>query len=104
MIDFSLQTVYNKSKRGDFMSQSMINFRMDSDLKKRMEETCKKMGLTMTAAFTMFATKVTNEQRIPFEITADPFYSQANMEELETRVHDIKTGKTTLKEHELIEV
>ena len=54
MIDFSLQTVYNKSKRGDFMSQSMINFRMDSDLKKRMEETCKKMGLTMTAAFTMF--------------------------------------------------
>ena len=76
------------------MSQSMINFRMDSDLKKRMEETCKKMGLT----------KVTNEQRIPFEITADPFYSQANMEELEKRVHDIKTGKTTLKEHELIEV
>jgi len=52
----------------------------------------------------MFATKVTNEQRIPFEITADPFYSQANMEELEKRVHDIKTGKTTLKEHELIEV
>lgn len=38
------------------------------------------------------------------EITADPFYSQANMEELEKRVHDIKTGKTTLKEHELIEV
>ena len=71
------------------MSQSMINFRMDSDLKKRMEETCKKMGLTMTA---------------PFEITADPFYSQANREELEKRVHDIKTGKTTLKEHELIEV
>ena len=104
MIDFSLQTVYNKSKRGDFMSQSMINFRMDSDLKKRMEETCKKMGLTMTAAFTIYATNVTNEQRIPFEITADPFYSQANMEELEKRFHDIKPGKTALKEHELIEV
>ena len=75
------------------MSQSMINFRMDSDLKKRMEETCKKMGLTMTAAFTMFATKVTNEQRIPFEITADPFYSQANMEELEKRAEsDMKIG------------
>lgn len=25
------------------MSQSMINFRMDSDLKKRMEETCKRV-------------------------------------------------------------
>ena len=60
------------------MSQSMVNFRMDSDLKKNMEETCKKMGLTMTAAFTMFATKVTNEQRISFEIVADPYYSRSN--------------------------
>ena len=60
------------------MSQSMVNFRMDSDLKKNMEETCKKMGLTMSAAFTMFATKVTNEQRISFEIVADPFYSSSN--------------------------
>ena len=69
-----------------------------------MEETCKKMGLTMTAAFTMFATKLQMNSVFHFEITADPFYSQANMEELEKRVHDIKTGKTTLKEHELIEV
>ena len=60
------------------MAQAMVNFRMDEELKKNMEETCKKMGLTMTAAFTMFATKVTNEQRIPFEIVADPFYSEAN--------------------------
>ena len=60
------------------MLQSMVNFRMDSDLKKNMEETCKKMGLTMTAAFTMFATKVTNEQRISFEIVAYPFYSRSN--------------------------
>lgn len=86
------------------MSQSMINFRMDSELKKSMEETCKKMGLTMTAAFTMFAAKVTSEQRIPFEITAEPFYSRANMEELEKRAREIKTGKAVLKEHELIEV
>ena len=50
------------------MAQTMINFRMDEDLKRRMEQTCKKMGLTMTAAFTMFAAKVTRDQRIPFEI------------------------------------
>ena len=47
-----------------------------------MEKTCKDMGLSVTAAYTMFATKVTREQRIPFEITADPFYSEANMERL----------------------
>ena len=37
------------------MAQTMINFRMDAGLKKNMEETCKAMGLTMTAAFTAFA-------------------------------------------------
>ena len=64
------------------MAQAMVNFRMDENLKKRMEKTCKDMGLSVTAAYTMFATKVTREQRIPFEITADPFYSEANMERL----------------------
>ena len=50
------------------MAQAMVNFRIDEDLKREMEQTCKNMGLTMTSAFTMFATKVTREQRIPFEI------------------------------------
>ncbi|MCD8075180.1 MAG: type II toxin-antitoxin system RelB/DinJ family antitoxin [Lachnospiraceae bacterium] len=85
------------------MAQAMVNFRMDADLKKNMEQTCKKMGLTMTSAFTMFATKVTREQRIPFEIVADPFYSEENIAELERRVAEIKSGNCTLKEHDLIE-
>ena len=36
--------------------------------------------------------------------SADPFYSMKNMEELERRVADIRSGKSTLKEHELVEV
>ena len=50
------------------MAQAMVNFRMDEALKDKMEKTCKNMGLTVTAAYTMFATKVTREQRIPFSI------------------------------------
>ena len=61
------------------MAQSMVNFRMDSDLKKSMEQVCKDMGMSMTTAFTIFATKVSREKRIPFEISADPFYSESNM-------------------------
>lgn len=85
------------------MAQAMVNFRMDEDLKKNMEQTCKNMGLTMTAAFTMFATKVIQEQKIPFEIVADPFYSQANMMRLEKAIKDAKEGRN-MAEHELIEV
>ena len=86
------------------MSQAVVRFNMDAELKKNMEETCKKMGLSIDSAFTMFAAKVTRDQRIPFEIVADPFYSAENMAELERRVADLRSGKSVLKEHELIEV
>ena len=85
------------------MAQTMVNFRMDEDLKKKMEVTCKKMGLNMTTAFTIFATKVVQDQRIPFEIVSDPFYSEANQANLRRLMEDVASGRTLLKEHELIE-
>ena len=55
------------------MAQAMINFRMDEELKKSMEETCKDLGLSMTTAFTIFAKKMTREKRIPFaSVHTDP--------------------------------
>lgn len=85
------------------MAQVMVNFRMDEELKKSMEQTCKDMGLTLTSAFTMFATKVAREKRIPFEVVADPFYSKTNMERLERAVADADAGRN-MEEHELVEV
>ena len=86
------------------MAQTMVNFRMDAELKQRMEETCRKMGLTLTAAFTMFAAKVTQDRRIPFEVTAepDPFYSEENIARLRAAIADVKAGRNLTK-HELIE-
>ena len=85
------------------MAQTMVNFRMDEDLKKNMERTCRSMGLTMTAAFTMFAAKVTKDQCIPFDVVADPFFSEENIAELERRAANIAAGKSVLKPHDLIE-
>jgi len=86
------------------MAQTMVNFRMDEELKKNMEHACKEMGMSMTTAFTIFATKVSREQRIPFEVAVDPFYSEANMRRLKQAVADAESGKTKLVEHELIEI
>lgn len=83
---------------------TMVNFRMDATLKKNMERVCKEMGLSMTTAFTMFATKVSRERRIPFEINADPFYSAENMAHLSRVAAEVDSGKAKLEEHELIEV
>ena len=82
------------------MAQAMINFRIDEKIKKEMEKICREMGMSMTTAFTIFATKVTKEKRIPFEITADPFYSESNMKYLEKV---IESGKAKLVENDLIE-
>lgn len=74
------------------MAQTMVNFRMDEDLKKNMEATCKEMGLSMTAAFIIFATKVTREKRIPFEISADSFYSRDNIKRVEKAAEEMNKG------------
>jgi len=87
------------------MSQTMINFRMDEELKNGMERACKDMGMSLTTAFTIFATKVSKERRIPFEVTADadPFYSEANMARLRVAIADARAGRN-MSAHELIEV
>ena len=87
------------------MSRAMVNFRMDEKLKKDMEQACKDMGMSMTTAFIIFATKVSKEKRIPFEVSAepDPFYSEENMAQLRAAIADAKAGRN-MTVHELIEV
>lgn len=45
-----------------------------------------------------------DENKIPFEISADPFYAESNIRLLEQRIADIESGKSIPKEHNLIEV
>lgn len=85
------------------MSQSMVNFRMDSDLKGNMEDVCRDLGMSMTAAFTIFAKKMTREKRIPFDVSIDPFYSDENMAYLKKVIKKIESGEAVLEEHDLIE-
>ena len=86
------------------MAQAVnVNFKLDSDIKKRMEEACADMGLTMSAAFTIYAKKVGRERRIPFEITADAmspeqdyFYPQTETQlltRIDRALQQIKDGK-----------
>ena len=84
------------------MAQTMVNFRMDEDLKKNMEEICKDLGLSMTTAFTIFAKKMTREKRIPFDVSVDPFFSESNMTHLRRGVEALNAGKGI--EHDIIEV
>ena len=87
------------------MAQTVnVNFKLDPEVKRGMEQACADMGLSMSAAFTIFAKKVSRERRIPFEVSADPFYPESNMAHLGEIVRDIREGKAHFSEHELIEV
>jgi DNA-damage-inducible protein J len=83
---------------------SQVSFRIDEDVKKSAERALNEMGLTMSAAITVFLKKVGREHRIPFEISADPFYSESNTRYLTKVIDGIENGTRPLVEHELIEV
>ena len=78
-----------------------VNFRMDEQLKKNVEEICQRMGMNLTTLLTICCRKVEQERRIPFEITADadPFYS----ENLRNKLDALNAGILPLEEHDLIE-
>lgn len=87
------------------MAQAVnVNFKLDADVKKSMEQVCSDLGLSMSAAFTIFAKKVSREKRIPFDVSVDPFYSESNIRYLENIVRDVKAGKAHFAEYDLIGV
>ena len=88
------------------MAQTLINFRIDENIKKQMEQICEELGITMSTAFNIFAKKVIREKRIPFDVSIDPFYSETNRKAINDSIKQLKEGKVvtkTMKELEELE-
>ncbi len=79
------------------MSQTSINIRIDNELKKQFEAFCSDVGMSMTTAFCIFAKTVVKQQKIPFEISNDPFYSAENMQRLRTAIAQTESGQVVTK-------
>jgi len=73
------------------MAQTLVNFRLDEETKKEMEQACQDMGMNMTTAFTIFAKKVARERRIPFEISVS--VPNAETRAVLQEVEDMRNGK-----------
>lgn len=83
------------------MTQTILSVRLNSRDKKGFESFCEQVGMNASVAINMFVKTVLREQRLPFEIKTDPFYSETNMERLEKSIRQLETGKGI--EHELVE-
>ena len=75
------------------MSQTTISIRIDSELKKNMERVCSDLGLNIT--------KMVREQRVPFDVAIDPFYSESNLKHLREGIKELDAGRGV--SHGLIE-
>lgn len=86
------------------MAQSVnVNFKLDAAVKREMEQVCSELGLSMSAAFTVFAKKVSREKRIPFDLSLDPFFDERNLRHLSAIARDVQSGTAHFAPHELIE-
>ena len=80
-----------------------VTFRLDAAVKQNLEQLCAERGLSMSAAFTIFAKKVGRERRIPFDISVDPFYDERNLHYLEQKLEAYRARKLRFAEHDFIE-
>jgi DNA-damage-inducible protein J len=84
------------------MATASVTIRMDADLKKTAEGMFDSMGLNMTTAINAFIKATIRQGKIPFELTADPFYSESNMAFIRRGVEALDAGKGVA--HDIIEV
>lgn len=69
------------------MAQTNVNIRMDEATKQAFDAFCEEIGLSMSAAFNIFAKTVVREQRIPFELT-----TETPNDETKKAVENIRNG------------
>jgi len=71
-----------------------VSFRMDDALKRQTEMILEELGLNMTTAMTMFAKTIVREQRLPLDLSIDPFYSATNQARLKRAIENYESGKS----------
>ena len=61
------------------MAMTSINVRVDENDKQLFDSFCAAIGMNMSTAFNMFMKATLREQKIPFELKMDPYFTGANM-------------------------
>ena len=81
-----------------------VKILVDDTIKMEAERIFDDVGISMSTAINVYLKAVVRENRIPFELSANPFYSDANMSRLRESIRQVRDGEKKLTEHEIIEV
>ena len=76
-----------------------VSLRFEDSMKQELDEMCSEMGMNITTFFMVYAKRALRDRRIPFEITApiDPFYSKANLSQIEKAEAQVKSGHVVVR-------
>ena len=80
---------------------AQISLRIDNDVKKSAEQACADIGISLSTAINIYLKKLGRERRIPFEVSADPFYSDENMTRLRASIAQMEISGGTIHEVKL---
>ena len=83
---------------------AQVKILVDDTIKRESERIFDDIGISMSTAINIYLKAVVRENRIPFELSADPFYSDENMSRLRESIRQVRDGEKKLTEHEIIEV
>ncbi len=79
------------------MAQANVNIRMDEETKIAFDKFCDEIGLSVSAAFNIFAKTVVREQRIPFELAIET--PNAETVTAMNEYHDMKANPEKYKRY-----
>lgn len=82
------------------MALATMSIRVEEETKRQVEEFCSDVGMNPSTAVNLFFRTMLRENRLPFKVARDPFYSEANMAHLMRSIAQANAGKLT--EHELL--
>ena len=85
------------------MKRETLTLEIDSGLKNELERVCRKLGMSISAAFAVLARRFIRENTAASPAEEDLFYSPSNIAYLEKVTAEIDSGEAKLSEHELIE-
>lgn len=80
-----------------------ISLRIDKDTHKEMDHICKELGLSLSAAFNMFAKAVAREKRIPLSLSLNGDYNFKTNKAIKNVIDKKNLSKTFDTVDELLE-
>ncbi len=79
------------------MPYTNLSARVDEKDKRKFEEFCQKTGMNVSVAVNLFIKTVLRENRIPFNIEIDPFYSESNIQAINNSIVQLAQGQVVNK-------